>query len=207
MFEETASSKPRNTVIELSCEIPKLTDPSDYSTFDTDELSYLLLLLRLDVRDLQTYGQYGSSFPFPDYSQIFSEAIRYVVTFGIDISHNIAENKPTLDIITDFATIIGATIPLVGTIINILRLDKAVHKSENIPTVKISIGDVSVIVTYEDLDDAEHAATNIARKLLKEHPEAFPSKKVKVSGKLVEPAKPQKTPTSPKRKSRKGRTD
>lgn len=134
------------------------------------------------------------------YTLLTPEVARAIVQLTSDLSHAIVENKTTLDIITDFAVIIGTTIPLVGTVMRILHLTKPSNKSYKIPTVSISIGDVSVTVTNEDLKDAEHAATNIARKLLKEHPEALLSRKVKVEGKLVDP------PTLSKRQQKFSRT-
>ena len=139
----------------------------------------------------------------------------FVVRLTSSLAQGVAQNKSALDILTDFATIIGATIPITGIILKVLHLDKAHHKSEKIPSVSISIGDVFVTVTDDDLKDAEHAATNIARKLLKEHPEALPSVKVNVSGKLIDPSaqislsttpQPQQVSAQPRKKSCKKRS-
>jgi hypothetical protein len=107
------------------------------------------------------------------------------------------------------------TLPVTTTVLKVLHLDKAHYKSEKIPSVTITIGDVSVTVPVGDLKDAQHAATNIARKLIKEHPEALPSTIVNVSGKLIEPPTqstppvapdPKQIPAPPRRKPHKKRT-
>ena len=103
------------------------------------------------------------------------------------ITQDIVAHKSTLDILTDFTTIIGVTIPLVSTIFTFLHRRKTLDKSEKIPSVTISITNTSVTVTDKNLEDAQHAAMNISRKLLKEHPNAKVSPQILIEGKLIEP--------------------
>jgi hypothetical protein len=162
------------------------------------EGTYLYTYASRDFYEL--INKFGTNLYPVDFLQIFNEAVQYVISISSEIYQDIATQKAALDILTDFATIIGATIPIAGAILKVLYLDKKHHKSDKISSVIISIGDVSVTVTDEDLEDAKNAATEVAKRLLKEHPDARLSDKVRIEGKLINPPAQSAPPVTPKAK-------
>lgn len=147
-----------------------------------------------DISPIHGYGGMGKT-----------QLLKSIIETTTYLSQSIADNKTTLDIITDFATIIGATIPITSIVFRLLHLDKAYHDRHKKPSVTISIGDASVTFSDIDLKDTEQAIKRITRQFLKENPDALPSKQVSITGKLISPiAKPKSKKTNARRRQKKG---
>ena len=92
-----------------------------------------------------------------------------IAQYIIQLPQTISQNKTTLDIVTDFATVIGAkmSIPIAQGMLKVLHKKKEVNRG--MPSVIISIGDVSVTITDKDIKSAEATALRIAKKLIQQN--------------------------------------
>ena len=124
---------------------------------------------------------------------------RVAIQVTTEIAKGISENKNTLDILTDLATIFGVTLPLVRKILTVLQSKRGTEADNKVPYTRITVGTRSIEVRSSDLKESEESALRLAERFLEKHPNAKASNKIKINSGLAEPLKPQKLKSAPRK--------